>query len=149
MRHFIVSIRSLRRLDRRLAATACAALLALGGCGGGGSDGGPAAPTPPLTPATPNDVLVQNNSFNPRALTVSAGTTVKWTWATCTGGGGDPYGGGGGQTCVEHSLTWDAVGTPAVSQSEGTYQRTFATAGTYAYHCAIHGSAMTGTVVVQ
>lgn len=30
-----------------------------------------------------------------------------------------------------------------------TYSVTFPTAGTYHYDCAVHGAAMTGTVVVQ
>ena len=35
------------------------------------------------------------------------------------------------------------------SQSSGTFSRTFTAAGTYKYHCTIHGSAMSGQVVVQ
>jgi hypothetical protein len=33
-------------------------------------------------------------------------------------------------------------------KNSGTYVATFATAGTYRYQCAVHGSAMTGRVVV-
>ena len=128
------------------------AFLAVGGtlgCGGGSSTPTtPNTPATPLTPASPNDVLVQNNSYNPATLTVPAGTTVKWTWATCTGGS-DPYGGGPGQTCVDHSVTWDAGATGSATQGLGTYQRAFPTPGTYAYHCAVHGTAMSGSVVVQ
>jgi plastocyanin len=131
---------------------ACIALCTTLGCGGGGSGGvtptTPITPATPLTPASPNDVLVENNTFSPATLTVPAGTIVKWTWATCSGGT-DPYGGGTGQTCVDHSVAWDADGTASPTQSQGSYQRTFATAGTYAYHCAIHGAAMSGKVVVQ
>lgn len=132
-----------------LLAFAATAPLACGG-GGGGSNPitTPNQPTPPLTPATPNDVLVENNSFNPATLTVAAGTTVKWTWATCTGSN-DPYNGGVGQTCVDHSVTWDDGTGTSVTQSEGTYLRAFPTAGTYKYHCLVHGTAMSGTVVVQ
>ena len=131
-----------------LLAFAATAPLACGGGGGSNPITTPNQPTPPLTPATPNDVLVQNNSFNPASLTVAAGTTVKWTWATCTGSN-DPYNGGTGQTCVDQSVTWDDGSSASATQSEGTYQRVFATAGTYKYHCAIHGTAMSGTVVVQ
>ena len=126
----------------------CAAL----GCGGGGGGSEtlttPSTSSPPLTPATPNDVLVQNDRFSPTTLTVAKGTTVKWTWASCTGGS-DPYGGGTGQICYDHNVTWDGTGAPSATQSEGTYQRAFDTPGTYAYHCAVHGAAMSGTVVVQ
>jgi len=132
-----------------LLAFAAAAPLACGG-GGGGSNPitTPNQPTQPLTPATPNDVLVENNRFDPGTLTVAAGTTVKWTWATCTGSN-DPYNGGAGQTCVDHSVTWDDGSGTSATQAEGTYQRAFATAGTYRYHCAVHGTAMSGSVVVQ
>jgi plastocyanin len=83
------------------------------------------------------DVTVQDNAFNPSSNTVAVGETVTWTWA-------------GGNS---HNVTWDS-GSPAASptQSSGTYQRTFTQAGTYSYHCSIHGSpgaGMHGTVTVQ
>ena len=107
-------------------------------CGGGGGSGGgstipttPQTPTTPPTPAATTDVLVENNDFSPATITVPVGSTVKWTWATCTGGS-DPY--GGGTTCVDHSVTWDAAdGTNSPTQSQGTFQRSFPTAGTYTY----------------
>jgi plastocyanin len=40
----------------------------------------------------------------------------------------------------------DGVASP--TQSDGTYSRTFAAAGTYTYHCTVHPS-MTGTITVQ
>ena len=83
------------------------------------------------------DVTVQDNSFSPSSNTITAGETVTWTWAGSS----------------QHNVTWDS-GSPAASatQASGTYQRTFAQAGTYSYHCTIHGSAgagMHGTVTVQ
>ena len=51
-----------------------------------------------------------------------------------------------------HNVTWDsAPGTkPANSgdKSSGDYTASV-TAGTYTYHCSIHGAAMSGTLVVQ
>jgi plastocyanin len=90
---------------------------------------------------------VENNAFNPGTTTVPVGSTVKWTWDTCTSTQ-DPYG-YGTQTCVDHSVAWDAGATGSATQSQGTYQRTFDVAGTYTYHCAVHGAAMSGKVVVQ
>jgi plastocyanin len=91
------------------------------------------------SPAGPDGtgVTVQDNSFNPSSRAVTAGQTVTWTWAGSN----------------QHDVTWD-TGSPAASptQASGTYDRTFATAGTYSYHCTIHGSAgagMHGTVTVQ
>jgi plastocyanin len=92
-------------------------------------------------------VTVENNTFAPGDLTVAAGATVTWKWDTCTTGY-DPYT-GSSKSCIDHSIVWDAGGTASPTQSEGTYERTFATAGTYNYHCAIHGAAMSGKVVVQ
>jgi plastocyanin len=83
------------------------------------------------------DVTVQDNAFSPSSLTVAVGQTVTWTWAGSTA----------------HNVTWDS-GSPTASptQSSGTYERTFAQAGTFAYHCTIHGgpgTGMHGTITVQ
>jgi plastocyanin len=34
-------------------------------------------------------------------------------------------------------------------QDQGSFNRTFASAGTFKYHCLIHGSYMSGQVTVQ
>jgi plastocyanin len=117
------------------------------GCGGGsasGPDGGPPPPPPPPPPPA-NTVRVTNNSFTPGALTVSAGSTVTWNWDTCSGG--DPY--GNGEVCVAHSVVLDDGSANSGTQSTGSYTHQFSQAGTYPYHCAIHGAAMSGKVVVQ
>lgn len=134
-------------MSRKSVFTIAAILLA--GCGGGGnSTTGPNVTGTPSTPSTPtgtsNAVAVQNNSFAPASLTTSAGATVTWTWNTCSGG--DGY--GSGDVCVAHNIKFDD-GPTSGSQSSGTYERTFATKGTYPYHCLIHGLSMSGTVVVQ
>jgi plastocyanin len=95
-----------------------------------------AAPPPPTTA----NVSVVNNSFTPANITISAGTTVVWTWPT------------GSQ---DHNV--NPVGTePARSgdPTDGphTYQFTFNTPGTFTYYCQVHGSptaGMRGTVTVQ
>ena len=83
-------------------------------------------------PGSSSNVTVGNNFFQPSAITVAPGTTVKWTWA-------------GG---VSHDVTFDD-GTKSATQSSGTYSRTFSTAGVYHYHCTIHGTMMSGTVTVE
>ena len=97
------------------------------------------------------DVTIQDFTFSPATLTVKVGTTVTWTntgpsahttvsdkgvWTSGTlaaPGGGGGYGGGGGS-------------------AGGTFSYTFMTAGTFAYHCAIHPPSMypgfVGSVVV-
>ena len=82
-------------------------------------------------------ITIQDDSFNPSTSTVSEGSTVTWNWTGANA----------------HNVTW-VTGSPAASatQSAGTYQRTFTTAGTYEYYCTIHGTptaGMRGTITVQ
>jgi plastocyanin len=95
----------------------------------------------------PGTVVVGNDFFrsgnngtqNPAVDTVAAGATVTWTWT--------------GTTSTSHSVR--SMGTPSFTSSAimtgdgSSYGFTFTTPGTYHYDCAVHGSAMTGTVVVQ
>lgn len=98
---------------------------------------------------TSNCVTIQDFSFTPETLTVTAGARVTWTNAgpsthtvTSDGGtfnsgalaapnGGNGYGG---------------------ATAGGVFQFTFSTPGTYPYHCSIHPPAsypaFIGTVVV-
>jgi|SRR5689334_11923286 len=128
------------------AALVALAVVSLAACGGGGGGGGSQVTSPPPgggnTPPPSNGITVSNNSFSPGAKTIAVGETVHWAWNTCSG---DPY---YGQTCVAHSVTFDD-GTTSPTQDQGTYSRTFAAAGTYTYHCAVHGAAMTGSITVQ
>jgi plastocyanin len=77
-------------------------------------------------------VSVGDDFFSPAATTVTAGTTVTWTW----------------KGSISHNVTFDD-GTASATQSSGTFSRVFNTAGTYPYHCTIHGTAMSGSVTVQ
>jgi plastocyanin len=124
--------------------------LLLASCGGGGGGGGSGYSTAPpsgngnnQTPTPTTSVSVKNNVFTPQDISVSGGSTVTWTWDSCSP---DPY--GGAQTCVDHSVLFDD-GTTSPTKSSGAYTRTFSAPGTYPYHCAVHGAAMSGKVVVQ
>ena len=128
------------------------AALATAACGGGGSAGEPTGPdsnpagtSPGGQPRPSNSVKVSNNQFTPSDLSVRVGTTVTWDWDSCTGG--DGY--GSAESCVSHNVTVGDGGVKAATQSSGTFARQFAAAGTYPYHCTIHGTAMSGRVVVQ
>jgi plastocyanin len=126
-------------------------VLILASCGssGGGEPSGPTGTTPGPGPGNPAGVTVtvSNNDYSPDQVTVNLGTTVTWRWDSCTGGG-DPY--GGGQQCISHSVTFDDSGPSAGLQSQGSFSRTFATAGTYTYYCSAHGrTAMSGSIVAQ
>lgn len=116
------------RLHPRRAAAAVA-LVALAACGGNG--GGSTSPGGGCTPGGTR-VCVKDNFYSPDKLTVATGTTVTWQWAGS----------------AQHSVTFDQ-GTTSPTQSSGTFQLTFPSAGTYAYHCLVHGLSMSGQVVVQ
>ncbi len=116
------------------------ALISAAACGGGGSTG---TTTQPIrnTPPPPGGISVTNNAFTPASKTVPVNTAVQWAWNSCTG---DGY---SGQICVSHGVNFDD-GTNSLTQNQGTYSRTFTAAGTYNYHCAVHGPAMSGSITV-
>ena len=142
-----------RRLVRGALPGAALVLLAAG-CGGGGG-GGPASPPPNggtggtggTGGSTSAEISVNNNVFSPSATTVAPGTNVTWTWNSC---GSDGY---GGETCTEHSIVFDDASRAGSGlKSSGVFSSQFAAAGTYGYHCSIHGTAtsgMHGTITVQ
>jgi len=111
------------------------------GCGGSGGD-----TTSPVTtgntPPPADGISVSNDQFTPGTKTVAVGTAVNWSWNSCSS---DPY---YGETCVSHSVTFDD-GVTSPTQDKGSFSRTFAVAGTYNYHCSIHGAAMSGSITVQ
>ena len=112
----------------------------------GSSGGTEPSPPPSNNPGgggpTGVSVAVRNNNYSPNQVTVTPGATVSWQWDTCTG---DGY---GGQTCTSHSVTF-ASGSSSALQSQGSFARTFPSAGTYTYQCEAHRGAMSGSIVVQ
>jgi plastocyanin len=110
--------------------TIAAALVGAAACSGSAYSTGPSGNPPP-----PNTVdALASLAFTPSTLTVPSGTTVTFTFQG-----------------VAHNVTFTAAtGVPAdiPTTANTSVQRTFATAGTFAYHCTIHAG-MSGTVVVQ
>jgi plastocyanin len=110
-----------------------------GGSTGGASGGGAA----PLTAAVAVGNIFfksgHNGSTNSAVDTVAAGGTVTWTW---TGAGNVPH---SIQSLGSPSFTSSAIETGDGS----TYQVKFSTPGTYQYDCAVHGTMMSGTIVVR
>ena len=94
----------------------------------------PPATRPPATPA-PSAVAAKivDFGFTPATLTVAMGTRVTWTNT--------------GQ--VDHTVTANGGAFDSGTLAPGaSFSFTFKTAGTFAYHCAIHPF-MTGTVIVK
>ena len=92
------------------------------------------APAPAPTPAkTPNAmVTIQNFTFTPATVTVSAGSTVVWT----------------NHDAMSHTVTADDKSFESGNIAAGaSYTQTFTTAGTFTYHCAYHNN-MKGTLIV-
>jgi plastocyanin len=90
-------------------------------------------PPPPPPPAAVR--MVAPTSFLPQVVTVVRGQAVVWT-------NGD---------VIPHTTTSDTLGiwdSRTVPPGQ-TFTFTFTTAGTYTYHCTIHGKLMFGAVVVQ
>ena len=105
-----------------------------GGSGGGGNTGGGGGGGVTVT--------VSNNMFAPDNVTVPVGTTVTFKWDACSG---DGY---GGSACTGHTVTF-TDGVTSDTLATGTYSRSFSAAGTFTYRCRVHGSYMTGTIVVK
>ena len=82
--------------------------------------------------AATSQVVIQGMAFNPASLAVAAGTTVTFV----------------NQDSVPHTVTSDdgLFDTGQLSPGQSA-QLTFAGAGTYPYHCAIHPS-MKGVLTV-
>lgn len=84
------------------------------------------------------DVTMNNFSFQPQNLTITAGDTVRWTNL------GGSHTTTGGNNCTADGK-WDS-GFLSVGQA---YMTTFNAAGTYPYFCILHCSmGMTGSITV-
>jgi plastocyanin len=123
-------------------------LLVGAACGGGSSSPTGVASNPPPQPSVVS-VAMDNYSFAPAALTIKAGTAVRWS----------------NDGTTPHTATSDTGVSPGFDSGSvgpggpdgyggmtagGTFKTTFTTPGTYRYHCTFHGTTqgMTGTITV-
>ncbi|HWQ89016.1 MAG TPA: cupredoxin domain-containing protein [Desulfitobacteriaceae bacterium] len=91
------------------------------------------------TPSTPDNsqvaqnpaVSIENYSFKPAVLTVSAGTTVVWT----------------NNDSVAHNIKSTDFSSKNLAKGE-TFEFKFDKTGTYSYSCGIHPT-MTGQIIVK
>lgn len=86
------------------------------------------------TGVTTQNVQIMNMGFSPIDLTILKGQTVIWT----------------NNDSVGHTVTGDNGGPASGTIADGgTYSYTFNTAGTFAYHCAIHPTMIGSISVVE
>jgi plastocyanin len=79
------------------------------------------------------ELKIDNFVFSPNAVTVPAGTTVRWT----------------NHDDIPHNVVADDKSFKSkVLDTDETFSYTFSKPGTYTYFCSIHPK-MTGKVVVQ
>jgi plastocyanin len=84
-------------------------------------------------PAAGAEVKIDNFSFGPASVTVSAGTTVTWT----------------NRDDIPHTVVSDdKVFKSKVLDTDEKFSYKFAKPGTYPYFCSVHPK-MTGKVIVQ
>jgi plastocyanin len=80
-----------------------------------------------------NEVWIQGMAFDPTTITITSGTTIKWT----------------NKDGVAHTVTSDTGLFDSGSIGNGgTFSMQFNNTGTFAYHCAVHPG-MKATVVVN
>lgn len=84
------------------------------------------------TAAASSAITINDMAFSPAPLTVKKGTVVTWT----------------NNDSLAHTVTGSNGGPASGQLAAGkTYQFTFNTVGTFAYHCSNHPT-MTGSVIV-
>ena len=82
----------------------------------------------------PLTVVISDNTYAPSSVVAEVGSQVTWQW----------------QGTLQHSVIFDNNDPGSALQAAGTFSRTFPTAGSFTYHCEIHGaSGMTGVVTAR
>jgi len=98
--------------------------------------GGAATSVSGAATAVSNQVVVSDNRFTPNSVTVKKGQKVTWNWAAT----GNPH-------TVEGKFDNKDVKSERFTGTN-RFEFTFDKAGTFEYQCGVHGSSMTGKVVV-
>ncbi len=120
-----------RRLVLVMTGLLLLSLIAFAGCGKKTQTTTPKVPSTTPSTTSGNTVTAKNFSFDPQELTVTAGTEVTFK----------------NEDSVTHTFTGTDFDSGDI-QPGGEFKHTFATAGSYDYHCSIHPS-MTGKIIVK
>lgn len=119
-----------------------ATLAALSCGGGGGGYGGPTAPSPTPTPGpstgSVHTVQVNDDSYDPKSITIEPGDTVRWVM---------------NGNITTHTVTAKdgSFDSGSIFTTKGAmYERRFDTRGTFEYACKVHSNCclMRGSVLV-
>ncbi len=131
---------------QRMAWIVAATVFSLAACsgatspyGGGGGGGGGGSTVGQVKVGNIFFRSAHNGSENAAVDTIAVGSSVTWSWIAAG----------------SHSI--QSTGSPpgvfrnsvVMPGANDTYSVTFNNPGTYAYDCGVHGSAMTGRIVVQ
>jgi plastocyanin len=85
--------------------------------------------------ASTHTVVLQNIRFHPSTLSIKRGDTVTWQWR---------------DKGTKHNVTSNTKAFKSRTMASGSFSIRFTRAGTFNYHCTIHGSeGMVGKVVVH
>jgi plastocyanin len=134
-------------MRKRCAVLVTVLVTVLAACGGSSPTSGGGSGNPPPTA----NVTMLDYRFSPETVRVAVGSVVGWS-----------NGGMTGHTSTSDAALWNSSAIappgpppptcqypPCDGSPGGTFQHTFATAGTYPYHCMFHDSlGMKGVVVV-
>jgi plastocyanin len=90
-------------------------------------------------------VTISNNKFEPAHVSVRSGETVHWTNSQ---GSHTVTSNPGPKGCNPASAEAFASPTLSTTAPNNTFEHTFTSPGTFAYHCEVHGCGMNGTVKV-
>jgi plastocyanin len=94
-----------------------------------------AALAAPASAGLPHQVTVDDDFYDPDLLKFDTGEAVNWASV-------------GGGTAAEHTVTQDRHLFDSSTPSTNFTITVAPSAGTFPYHCEIHGAAMTGTIKV-
>ena len=84
-------------------------------------------------------VEVTDNAFSPDEVTIDAGDTVTWDWADSA----NPH------SVVGTNDNAADLESEILTGAGNTFEFTFTEPGEYEYQCSVHGTAMTGVIVVE
>ena len=73
---------------------------------------------------------ISNYAFSPKKVSIGKGAKVHWSW----------------DSNAPHNVTFSKLGEHSATGASGSYKLKFKEAGTFKYHCTIHG--ISGKVVV-